>query len=175
MKTIFFLAAFLSIVCSISFAQTRPRDREPVPNYEVPYEPDCHEIYQSQYEYGYRLGKMYALRGDKTTYQTIMDNTIETRNNSTGDFMFYENQILGMTAGWEDNIIAAGVGSSKKGVVKVKEAMSAPFGGSMSAYRQAAGNPYYWSAGSGAPRKYYWRLSWDLNSFGIQLAKIHLH
>lgn len=134
----------------------------------VPVDKDVHEMYREYYEFGFRLGKMYAQRDDFAAYTYAVNSTIDTRNRYADDYMMWENKLLGIVAGWSDNRIF-----DLTPVIDLKQIMHAPFG-SGDAYRAYAGTNYYPGVGGTGGGFSKWTIRWDFNSFGIQVSRIHI-
>lgn len=91
------------VISTISlFAQKPPL----IPNYPVPENPDVYSEDKDAYDMGYRLGKMYALNDDVANYKWACDNATNLRNQYAHLQAYYENQLLGIVAGWRDNRIS---------------------------------------------------------------------
>lgn len=139
MKKVIFMLVLLISTISL-FAQKPPL----VPNYPVPDNPDVYAEDKESYDFGYRLGKMYALKNDVDNYKWACNSTADSRNQYPSQQSFYENKLLGIVAGWMDNRIPV----STKSYIDIKNLM-----------RQ--------------PHEYKWDLSWH-SVYGIQIARIWL-
>lgn len=131
------LAACMMLFCLMSFAQKVIVDNsEPVPD-----NPDVYAQDKDAYDMGYRLGKMYALRNDKDNYEWACNSATASRNQHASEQAYYENQLLGIVAGWTDNRVPL----STKSYINVKSLMRQSF-------------------------TYKWTISWD-RDYGIQIAR----
>jgi len=135
----------------------------------VPVDNDVHAIYREYYEFGFRLGKMYAQRHDFAAYTYAVNSTIDTRNRYSDDYMMWENKLLGIVAGWSDHIKPL----MAEPILDIKRIMHGPFGGA-DAYKSYAGTNYFPNADGTGGQFPQWNIKWSDSKFGIEVVRLHV-